>query len=71
MAESNGGSRENAKVQLGCGTLILIALIVVIFSGRSDVDDAREDIQELRDQLTRVEAKLDSLSVRLQSAATR
>jgi hypothetical protein len=67
MAESNGESKQ-VKAQLGCGTLVLIALIVMIFSDRSDLSDARNDIRELRDQLTRVEAKLDSLSTRLGSS---
>ncbi|MCR4340165.1 MAG: hypothetical protein NUW01_09820 [Gemmatimonadaceae bacterium] len=67
MAESNGGSTQTTRVQLGCGTLILIALIVMMFSDR-DVD--QKDIDELRDQLTRVEAKLDSLNARLGPSAT-
>lgn len=67
MAESNGGTTQTTRVQLGCGTLILIALIVMMFSDRADVD--RKDIDELRDQLTRVEAKLDSLNARLGTSA--
>lgn len=69
MAESNGGSKQTTKVQLGCGTLIIIALIVMMFSGKSDVDDVERDIEELRDQVTRVEAKLDSLNARVRPSA--
>ena len=35
------------RVQLGCGTLIIIALIVMIFSGRSNVDELKGNVQEL------------------------
>ena len=69
MADSNGGNTQTTKVQLGCGTLILLALIVMMFSGKGDVDDVERDIQELRDQVTRVEAKLDSLNARLGTSA--
>lgn len=70
MAESNGGSKQTTQVQLGCGTLILIALIVMIFSDKGDDDDAKKEIQQLRDQVTRIEAKLDSLNARLVRPAT-
>ena len=65
MADLNGGNTQTTKVQLGCGTLILIALIVMIFSNAGDDDDAQREIQQLRDQVTRIEAKLDSLNARL------
>ena len=65
MADSNGGNKQTTQVQLGCGTLILIALIVMIFSNAGDDDDAQREIQQLRDQVTRIEAKLDSLNARL------
>jgi hypothetical protein len=69
MAEVVDGTTQSAKVQLGCGTLILIAIIVMIFSGSNDVDDAREEIEALSAQLARVEAKLDSLSRQLETRA--
>ena len=43
------------QVSLGCGTLILIALIVLIFSGRG-VDDVEREVRGLRtdiDELTK------------------
>ena len=46
---------RNHQVSLGCGTLILIALIVLIFSGRG-VDDVEREVRELRtdiDELTK------------------
>jgi len=69
MAEVVGGTTQSAKVQLGCGTLILIAIIVMIFSGSNDVDEARQEIAALSAQLARVEAKLDSLSRQLETRA--
>ena len=65
MADSDSGSKQTTQVQLGCGTLILIALIVMIFSDQGDDDDAQREIQQLRDRVTRIEAKLDSLNARL------
>ncbi len=50
------------KVQLGCGTLILIALIVAIFSGGTKVNDLRNDVQQLTKQVTVLQQKVDSLS---------
>ncbi len=35
------------KVQLGCGTLIIIALIVMFLSGGNRVDDLKKNVQEL------------------------
>jgi len=37
---------KNQSVSLGCGTLILIALIVLIFGGRSD-----RDVRELQQEV--------------------
>jgi cell division protein FtsL len=55
MAESfKLSSNRTQTINLGCGTLILIALIVAIFSnsGSKDVerglDDLRRDVQELK-----------------------
>ena len=38
---------DSNRVQLGCGTLIIIALIVMIFSGRSNMDELKGNVQEL------------------------
>ena len=61
MAEDDSADKRNVTAQLGCGTLIFIAIIVAMFSGRGDVKAAREEIRELREQVTRLEAKIDSL----------
>jgi hypothetical protein len=44
---------------LGCGTLILIAIIVAMFSrgGADDIRDLRKDIQSLEQKIDRMEVK--------------
>jgi hypothetical protein len=51
----------NQRVQLGFGTLIIIALIVTMCSGRADVENIRKDTAELRQQLVVIDRKLDTL----------
>jgi hypothetical protein len=51
------------RVQLGCGTLIIIALIVMIFSGRSNVDELKGNVQELTKQVLVLQGKVDALSL--------
>jgi hypothetical protein len=46
------------KVQLGCGTLIIIAIIVIVFSGG-------DDSKRLRSQLDDVERKIDGLEKKI------
>jgi hypothetical protein len=65
MAETQAALNQNNTAQLGCGTLILIAIIVVIFSGRGEVKNLQNEIRELRNQVTRLEGKVDALSARL------
>jgi hypothetical protein len=66
MVEVDAGGKRDVSAQLGCGTLILIAIIVAMFSGRGDVRETREEVRALQDQVTRIEAKIDSLVVRLE-----
>jgi hypothetical protein len=65
MAETHATTNQNNTAQLGCGTLILIAIIVVIFSGRGDVKNLQNEIRDLRMQVTRLEGKVDALNARL------
>ena len=51
----------NQRVQLGFGTLIIIALIVTMCSGRSEVANIRKDTAELKQQLGVIDKKLDTL----------
>jgi hypothetical protein len=53
---------QSVKAQLGCGTLILIALIIIVFSGDSKVKDLRNDVQELTKQVIVLQEKVDALS---------
>jgi outer membrane murein-binding lipoprotein Lpp len=57
-------SNTNNTVSLGCGTLIIIALIVLFFSGGRDVDKLQKSIDELESKIDRLEMKLDELSKR-------
>jgi len=58
------------NVGLGCGTLILIAIIVAIFSraGKSDLSQVTQKLDEMDQRIQRLEGKLDqrlsSLEVR-------
>lgn len=64
-------ARANANnVSLGCGTLILIAIIVAMFSGRGDTEELRAEVRELRTQVDRLEVKIDSLTARLAAPGT-
>lgn len=51
----------NQQVQLGIGTLIIIALIVTMCSGRSEMEKIRGDTAALRQQVTEIDRKLDQL----------
>jgi hypothetical protein len=53
------------KVQLGCGTLIVISIIVALFSGSSDARRIKGDLEEVNQRLERLEQKLDALTERL------
>ena len=49
------------RVQLGCGTLIIIALIVMIFSGGQSSDTLRHSVEDLSQKVERLEKKIDML----------
>ncbi len=61
MADDN----RTQQVSLGCGTLILIAVIVLIFSG-GDTDDLEREVQGLRHEVNQLEN-----SVRAQTSEIR
>ncbi len=50
---------RNHQVSLGCGTLILIALIVLFFSGRGTNDVARE-VRELRSDVGELKKSIET-----------
>jgi hypothetical protein len=49
-------------VHLGCGTLIIIALIVIFFSGGTDTKKLRDQVDNLNQKFDRLEKKIDALS---------
>ena len=51
----------NQSVQLGMGTLIIIALIVSMCSGRGEMEKVQKDTAELKQRLGAIESKLDTL----------
>lgn len=53
------------KVQLGVGTLIIIAIIVMVFSGGSDSRKVRRQLNDMDQKIDRLEKKIDDLSQRL------
>ena len=53
------------KVQLGCGTLIIIAIIVMLFSGGSDSRKLLRQLDDQNQKIDRLEKKVDDLSRRL------
>jgi phosphate uptake regulator len=56
------------KVQLGCGTLIIIAIIVMLFSGGNDSRKLQRQLEELDRKVDRLEKKIDELSLKLGQA---
>jgi len=58
------------KVQLGCGTLVVIAIIVMIFSGDRGSKRMRKSVDELNAKIDRLEKKIDDLSKKLDSPKT-
>jgi cell division protein FtsL len=53
---------DNNNVQLGCGTLIIIAIIVMVFSGANDMKELQREMEAMNQKVDRLEKKLDELS---------
>ena len=68
-AESKGGPKmEGQRVSLGCGTLILIALIVLIFSDTGTPPDMAPILQRLdkiEDRLTHSASEIEDIQQEL------
>jgi hypothetical protein len=75
MAEMETKASEpatgNQGVQLGFGTLIIIALIVSMCSGKSEVDKIKQDTAALKQQLGVIDQKLDTLVEKSGASTTR
>ncbi|MHC4974470.1 MAG: hypothetical protein ACYTG3_19315 [Planctomycetota bacterium] len=54
--------KEDRSVQLGCGTLLIILLIVVFFGNRG--------LDDLGNRLTKLDAKVDILQQEIQGLRT-
>jgi len=65
MVENPG----NNKAQLGCGTLIIIAIIVMLFSGGRESKKLQNQLEEMNRKLDRLEQRLDALSDRVTAPA--
>lgn len=58
------------SVQLGIGTLIIIAIIVSMCSGKGELEKVQKDTAELKRQIGEVNQKLDQLVSKAAPAAT-
>lgn len=58
---------ERGPVNLGCGTLILIALIVLIFSSRPDSEThgIKTEIQQLQSKIGALQHSIDDQTAKL------
>jgi Sec-independent protein translocase protein TatA len=54
------------QVSLGCGTLILIALIVMIFSGRG-TDDLEREVHGLRSEVGELKKSVEAQTAEIKS----
>lgn len=52
---------QEQKVSLGCGTLILIAIIVLVFSGRSNYDKIEDKIDSLTREVSALKAEVSAM----------
>jgi hypothetical protein len=55
MADDN----RSTQVSLGCGSLILIALIVLFFSRGSHVGDLRDEVRHLRSDVSELKVLIE------------
>jgi hypothetical protein len=65
VPESKAGVVQGQEVSLGCGTLILIALIVMFFTNRSQ----KAGNEPVLERLDAIERQLDAIEARLEQAA--
>ena len=55
-------SKFNNRAQLGCGTFIIIAFIVMYFSGGRETSKLQKSVDDLHSKVDRLEKKVDELS---------
>jgi hypothetical protein len=61
---------QGQEVSLGCGTLVLIALIVLIFSGRGTGDVERE-VRRLRSEVSDLKKAVEAQSAEIRQLRDR
>jgi Sec-independent protein translocase protein TatA len=59
--------RRTQHVTLGCGTLILIALIVSIFSGRPGLEDLGREVRGLRSDIGELKKTIEAQSAQIKA----
>ena len=52
---------QEVRASLGCGTLILIAIIVILFSGHKDHDKLENEIRDLTREVQSLKQEVSSL----------
>lgn len=62
-------SNNQDGVQLGIGTLIIIAIIVTTCSGKGEVEKIKGDTVQIKQQLAEINKKLDALAPQGSAAA--
>lgn len=55
------------KVRLGCGTLILIVIIVLIFSGGNDSRELKREVGELKNAVSNLQNEIRALRSTLEN----
>jgi hypothetical protein len=53
--------QQEVRASLGCGTLLLIALIVLIFGGHQDHDQLENRVEELKREIHSLRQDIHSL----------
>jgi hypothetical protein len=69
MADPEQTHMQRPKAELGCWTLVIIAIIVMIFSGTGDSRKVRRKVETLTEKVEQLEKKIDTL-IALQSRNT-
>ena len=59
--ETPASPSGNQSVQLGIGTLAIVAIIVTLCSGRSETEKVQKDTAALKQQVGEINRKLDAL----------
>ena len=59
--------QQEVRASLGCGTLILIAIIVIIFSGHKDHDTLENKVDHLLREVQDLEREVSNLRTELRN----